>query len=221
MSGAFQTACIELPSHSAQHRAMDARLNANFTVALVVLCAAAAGQDHSQPTDPALTILVHDYSGLSPAILHDVESQTRLLLSHARLSLEWVLCTGTANVVLPEPCNANLAPGRFTLRILATYPGNQNKRGDPLGSAEIEGLYASLYAGEIRKSADRHGVSLACLMAYAAVHEIGHLLLGPQHSPAGLMQAVWDKAAYRDMAQRWLAFGALESDAMRQAAVQD
>jgi hypothetical protein len=49
------------------------------------------------------------------------------------------------------------------------------------------------------------------------VAEIGHLLLGPNHSPAGIMREVWGEADYRGMAQRWLGFGAAQQQALWRA----
>jgi hypothetical protein len=54
-------------------------------------------------------------------------------------------------------------------------------------------------------------------MAYAATHEIGHLLLGEKHASSGIMRAVWGKTEYREMAQRWLGFSTEEREALRQA----
>jgi hypothetical protein len=54
-------------------------------------------------------------------------------------------------------------------------------------------------------------------MAYAAVHEIGHLLMGKDHSRTGIMRAEWGKAEYGEMAQRGLAFSDAEAKAMRRA----
>jgi len=52
------------------------------------------------------------------------------------------------------------------------------------------------------------------LMAYAATHEIGHLLLGPNHSPSGIVRAVWGETEYRSMAHRWLDSRAAEQQAL-------
>jgi hypothetical protein len=54
-------------------------------------------------------------------------------------------------------------------------------------------------------------------MAYAAVHEIGHLPLGKEHSRSGVMRAQWGKVEYRAMAMRWLAFSNVEGEMMRRA----
>jgi hypothetical protein len=51
----------------------------------------------------------------------------------------------------------------------------------------------------------------------AGEHEIGHLLLGPNHTSSGIMRAVWGKTEYRDMAQRWLGFSAAERQALPRA----
>ncbi len=81
----------------------------------------------------------------------------------------------------------------------------------------MESSYASLDASEIRKYADNNGLPADNLMAYAAVHEIGHLLLGNQHASSGIMRAVWGKKEYREMAKLWLGFDVTEREALPQA----
>ncbi len=103
------------------------------------------------------------------------------------------------------------------IRILKAHVGQPNKLGDPLGWAEVESSYASLDASEIRKYANHTGLPAANLMAYAATHEIGHLLLGKKHASTGIMRASWGKTEYREMAQRWLGFSDAERQALRRA----
>jgi hypothetical protein len=81
----------------------------------------------------------------------------------------------------------------------------------------VESGYASIYATEIHKYAAQNGLADGSLMAYAATHEIGHLLLGPNHSSSWIMRAVWGEAEYRGMTQRWLGFGAAEQQALWRA----
>jgi len=81
----------------------------------------------------------------------------------------------------------------------------------------VESGYASIFTNEIRGYADRNGLPGGSLMAYAVTHEIGHLLLGEKHASSGIMRAVWGKSEYRDMAQRWLGFGAAEQQALVRA----
>ena len=81
----------------------------------------------------------------------------------------------------------------------------------------VESGYVSIFTNEIRGYADRNGLPAGSLMAYSVTHEIGHLLLGEKHSSSGIMRAVWGKSEYRDMAQRWLGFGAAEQQALVRA----
>jgi hypothetical protein len=48
------------------------------------------------------------------------------------------------------------------------FPIDQNKRGDPLGTAMVESGYASIYATDIHKYAAHNGLPDGTLMAYAA-----------------------------------------------------
>jgi hypothetical protein len=170
---------------------------------------------HAQ--DKPLTVVVYDYAGLSDTAISEVESLSSVLLSRAGIQTQWVHCLGHQSGPRPALCDGNLEPGSVMIRILKTHIGAQNKLGDPLGSAVVRGSYASLYASEIGKYADHNGLPASNLMAYAAAHEIGHLLLGEKHAPSGLMRAVWGQTEYREMAQRWLGFDGSERQALREA----
>lgn len=169
------------------------------------------------PGDRTLTVIVWDFAGVSDSSLEEMETLSTLLLFHAGIGTEWVHCGGHQQGPRPALCDANLERGSVVLRIVVAYPGNQKKLGDPLGTAMVESGYASIYATDIHKYAAHNGLSDGSLMAYAATHEIGHLLLGPNHSSSGIMRAVWGEAEYRGMATRWLGFGAAEQQALWRA----
>ena len=167
--------------------------------------------------DRTLTVLVLDYAGVSDSSLDEMETVSTVLLSREGIRTQWVHCFGHTMGPRPALCDANLEKGLVMLRILVAYPGNQNKLGDPLGTAMVESGYASIYATEIYRYARHNGLPDGSLMAYAATHEIGHLLLGPQHSSSGIMRAIWGETEYRAMAQLWLGFGDAEQEALRRA----
>lgn len=177
----------------------------------------AAGPQLPTGGNRTLTILVHDYSMMLAPAVHDLEALTAFLLSSAGIQAEWVWCNSEGRDARATLCDADVKPDRVLFRIQNRYPGTLRRSGDPMGSAEIEGHYASLYASEIRQSADRSGLSYGSLMAYAAVHEIGHLLLGKEHSRTGVMRGAWGKAEYREMGQRGLNFSEAERQALRLA----
>jgi len=182
-----------------------------------MLVAGAADARVKLTGDRALTVIVWDYAGVSGSSLDEMETLSALVLYRAGIQTQWVHCGGHLQGPQPALCDANLGKGSVLLRILVAYPGNQNKLGDPLGTAMVESGYASIYATDIHKYAAHNGLPDGTLMAYAATHEIGHLLLGPKHSSQGIMRAVWGETEYRGMDQRWLGFGATEQQALLQA----
>jgi hypothetical protein len=213
MSGAYQPHCIENFAHSAQCRSMNTSWKSILLAALGTICVAVQGKAQ----DRTLTVVVFDYAGLPDSSMNEVESLSAALLSRAGILTQWVHCLGHQEAPRPALCDANGESGSVLIRILKAHVGQPNKLGDPLGWAEVESSYASLDASAIGKYADHNGLPAANLMAYAATHEIGHLLLGEKHAPSGIMRAVWGKTEYRDMAQRCLGFSTEERQALRQA----
>ena len=183
----------------------------------VWLAAAALARENPPMSSRILTVLVVDYAGVPDGSLKDMEALSSVLLSRAGVRTEWVHCLGHTAGSRPAICDANLETGSVLLRILKAYPGTQNKLGDPLGTAMVESGYASIYVSEIERDAAQNELTAGCLMAYAATHEIGHLLLGPKHSPAGIMRAIWGPAEYRAMGQRGLNFNRTQQAALRLA----
>jgi hypothetical protein len=167
--------------------------------------------------DGTLTVLVLDYAGLSDSSLNEMESLSGLLLSRAGIGTQWVHCLGHQAGLRPAVCDRNLEQGSVLIRILKTRIGGQNGPGDRVGSARIESGYASLNASELSKYAEHNELPADSLMAYAMTHEIGHLLLGANHEPTGIMRAVWGKAELREIARGSLRFSTQERMALRHA----
>ena len=186
-------------------------------VALGTLAVVAKAQEKPSASDRTLTVVVYDYAGLSDSSMNEVESLSAVLLSRAGIRAQWVHCLGHQPGPRPALCDGNLETGSVMIRILSSHPGQPNKLGDPLGWASVGNSYASLDASAIGKYAGHNELPAGNLMAYAATHEIGHLLLGEKHAASGIMRAVWGKAEYREIAQRWLGFSATERQALRQA----
>jgi len=189
-----------------------------FLAAIGVRCAQLPASPAAGPAEErTLTIIVHDYAGLPDATLRELEKTTTAVLRRTGAQVDWVVCTGRQVRSRPALCDAKLESGRAVLRIVDRHPGKPAGEGDPLGSAEVKEGYVTLFAAEIRRAAAEYRLPVSSVMAYAAVHEIGHLLLGPEHSRRGIMTAVWDKGDYRRMIQRSLVFSNAEAARMRQA----
>jgi hypothetical protein len=208
MSGAFQTLCIEVPAQSAQSRAMNTSWTALLIAAISAMCMADPKETRS------LTVIVRDYARLPGSSISELENVSTTLFAHAGIRLEWVHCTGHRQGPSSPECDAYLKPGTVLLRILETRLGPPNEFGDPLGAAIVESGYASIYASAIQKYSDHTGLSATTLMGYAVTHEIGHLLLGKDHSSWGIMRAGWGKPEFIEMAQLWLSFSSPQQKAL-------
>lgn len=81
---------------------------------------------------------------------------------------------------------------------------------DVMGKAHVEGhsggTMADVYIPAIRATAEEHAADPSVLLGFVMAHELGHLLLGPGHTPGGVMQAVWGQKEIAAAGQRWLRF---------------
>jgi hypothetical protein len=193
-------------------------MNLLWFAALLLACPAYAATPQPVENDNrTLTVLAHDYAGLQDGAVYELQTVTAILLSRIGIRVEWIWCNAGRRDERSELCGAQQTRGHIVIRILTSYAGHGTKPVAPLASAVVDDGHASLYALEIRQFAADNSLSLGCLMAYAAVHEIGHVLLGKGHSRSGIMRAVWDRADFAWMAQCGLAFSKPEGEKMRQA----
>ncbi len=63
------------------------------------------------------------------------------------------------------------------------------------------GYYASVFVPSVRAQAAGLGIAFDLLMGYAVAHEVGHCLLGPGHSYAGLMRGTWNRKDASEMSR--------------------
>ena len=155
----------------------------------------------------AIEVQVYDYAGLQPSTLQKFVRGTQKLLSTTGISINVALYEKTAAGSCESPDNRK----KLVLRV---EPGSAKKMNNafysPLGQAFADhsgGKYASVFLETIQDQASEANVSWLTVLDYAAVHEIGHLLLGSQASTRrGIMKERWDRNDYVDMSQGRLHF---------------
>jgi hypothetical protein len=198
---------------------MNSALNLLLFAALLPVCspAYAAAPQPLENRTPVLTVLALDYAGLRGDAARELQSLTTELMSRAGIRVEWVWCNAGRPDARSVLCAARLTPGIVVIRILTRHPADYRRLTEPLGYAVIEEGYVSLYASEIRQVAVHWDLSFGCLLGYAAVHEIGHLLLGREHTRSGVMRAVWGRSECSRMSQSRLTFSQSEGEAMRRS----
>jgi hypothetical protein len=150
----------------------------------------------------ALQVQVYDYTGLSPAALHEFITRTQEILASSGVSLEVDACARGA-----VPCESHTGSSRqVVIRVVADTGKNMKSvRAEKLGmsvAGHDGGTYATVFLKPAEEKASDANLPRSIVLAYAAAHEIGHLLLGDQaHTPRGLMKATWDTNDFQAMAQ--------------------
>ena len=142
---------------------------------------ALAGSATTLPAQtPAVQVQLYDHAGLKPAAVHEFAARAQEILDGAGVSAQVKLCKGDHAVSCENQTNIK----RLVIRVIAGGPRMSNVRRPPLGQsfAGAEGgTYASVFVERVQDAA-AGDVPWVIVLAYAAVHEAGHLLLGDQAS---------------------------------------
>jgi hypothetical protein len=150
-----------------------------------------------------LPVQFYDYAGLRPAAFHEFVSRVDKIMVGAGLSIQVKICDRN------DEAACETQTGRVRRLVVRVLAGGAKTRRDarrsPLGQSFADhegGTYASVFVGAVQDQAADADVPWITVLAYAAAHEIGHLLLGSQaHTRRGLMKANWDLNDYQEMNQ--------------------
>lgn len=166
---------------------------------------ALAGTASAQITPVAVQVYVqvYDQAGLQPAALHEFVRRTESILVGEGLSIQVKVCNRSIELSCETPTGS---VRRLVIRVVAEEAKTmRNVRGLRLGQSLADhkgGTYATVFLSPVRDQAAEQNFPWVTILAYAAAHEIGHLLLGNQaHTPQGLMKAKWDREDYEGMNQ--------------------
>jgi hypothetical protein len=166
---------------------------------------------------PVVQVQVYDDAGLAPAALHEFIASTQKILIGSGVSVVVDACARGAAALCVQRTGISK---RIVMRVVAKpYKSMENVHGEMLGFA-VADLHGGTCATVFRKSAEDMAGELnhpwTMVLAYAAAHEVGHLLLGYQaHSPRGLMKATWDVRDVWAMAQGQLHFSLEQTRELR------
>jgi hypothetical protein len=174
-----------------------------YLLFLLLTLAGYAGTVSAQTS--ALQVQVYDYTGLSPAAFHEFVARTQEILAGSGVSLQVDACASG------RACESHSGSSRqIVIRVIAdTRKGTKNVRLETLGQSVADhdgGTYATVFLRAAEEKASDANLPRIVVLAYAAAHEIGHLLLGEAHSPQGLMKATWGAKDFLAMSQNDLHF---------------
>src|SRR5260370_29330985 len=139
--------------------------------------------------------------------LKRAEKEASGVLDTGGVTVAWMDCSAAAMERL-------LGPSEFVLSVRGFLP---SQKGDwvpryPLGETwMIDGTKQtsfSVYYDGVRKFASslREETQIDQILGCAIAHELGHLFLGPAHTPGGVMQAEWREHELMLMSRRHLKF---------------
>ena len=176
-----------------------------------------AGEDGSSPT---ITVLVHNYSQASAAILARAEREAGRIMGEAGLRAVWLECptkpsTADSNVACQKAAEAT----DIRLRVL-TAPV-QNKYQDTVFGFTVHPVLATVYYEYAvrRARSDYAEFEIPIILGCVIAHELGHLLLGSNgHSGVGIMRPRWEPREFRQLMMGTLRFSKEQSMLMRSEA---
>jgi hypothetical protein len=150
------------------------------------------------------------------------EKQAASILREAKVETIWLDCPPAGAELAGKPrSEPGAGPEAFSLRILDQVPPERPAvRYEALGfalpcSESATGCPAYVFWHRVKEMAKYGDASKSQILGHAMAHEIGHLLLGPNHVPAGLMKAKWDRRDLRSAAWQQLGFTPQHSELIR------
>jgi hypothetical protein len=152
-----------------------------------------------------LVIGLYDYSDLSAKETVRLTEAADLAFAHSGIHIVWNHCRGVLAAVPATTCEREMQVNEIALRLQPGGPPSSDgdstlHMGRSIVTAE-GGYYASVFVPSVRAQAARFGIAFDLLMGYAVAHEVGHCLLGPGHSYAGLMRGAWNRKDASEMSR--------------------
>jgi len=141
----------------------------------VVADQAAARSRELNTTEPKFQIQIFDYAGIAPKPLGLFVSELESIFSRRGIDVHVSVCRGSIESACdrPTPLIIRILPGEAKVMHSVRRP--------PLGqiaAQEACGGYADLFLSPVYDNAAVANVPSPAVLAHAAAHEIGHLVLG-------------------------------------------
>jgi hypothetical protein len=165
------------------------------------------------PAAPSMTVRVYNYAGVSQRELSLVESMATELFRESGVQIVWYDCGGSSLADDDPGCGKRASLVAFDLRVCRTCTSQAASeygvRGFAVGSMAT---VSTAWCEEISRSLY---VPSEEILGRVIVHELGHLLLGPGHSPVGIMKAHWTREDLRRKNLGMLTFTADQAQLLR------
>jgi hypothetical protein len=196
-----------------------------LAILLTVAATSSAGKDAPGEVETRfqITVRVYNYAGATSGTLLRGEEEGTRIFRKAGVEVVWLECSISPS---PEgqapPCQTPLGTITVNLRILppsmaARFESSREEMGFALVSARAGSASdAWVFYQRVEDAAASEFASRSQILAYAMAHEIGHLLLGPDHhSREGIMCARWNQESLEEVSQGQMLFSRDQAQLIR------
>jgi hypothetical protein len=167
--------------------------------ALLVPTVNIVARPHRAKSRPVIRVEIYNYAKMGRSELRGAEGQAAGLFAMAGVQIMWIEWLG-------KPASFRSLPDDpspdFSVRILGGSGMMQKKQGagvDVMGEsiipggtqAPVSGGIANVYYDRVKEVSAAWAPSTSAILGEAIAHELGHLMLGPQHSRQGTMKILW------------------------------
>jgi hypothetical protein len=157
---------------------------------------------------PVVTVTAYDQTSVPP--------QT---MNRAKLTVTYICAAAGVQVIWMKPSATQSVTAAFAIRLLIrpqAVNGSRLLMGMTLGDTHDTGGLAFVFYDRVLQSAHEREQDVARLLAYAMLHEMGHLLLPPPaHTSSGIMRATWNDDDLRQITDGSMQFTTAQQSAIR------
>ena len=145
-----------------------------------------------------ITLRIYNYARVPTPILVSTEPVLRRILRQAGLETKWLDCRLSATDTRSPVCARPATPSDLILKLLPSsmaqaIPTSGDTVGIAIPTRDKPATDAFILYGRVLDLARTGYVREQEILAAVMAHEIGHLLLGPSHSPSGIMSGKWTR----------------------------
>lgn len=186
-----------------------------------------SAKTHREKSQPVITVGIYNYAAIGQPDLRQAESQSAALFAMAGVRIVWA-----EQPVKPAPAwsLADNPAADFSVRILRTSANKQAKQAsgvDIMGESIIptgvmgptRGGIANIYYNLVKEVTSGWDLPTGVILGEAIAHELGHLMLGSQHSQRGIMKILWTSRDQDLVSHCELRFLSAQAVSLRRAAV--
>jgi hypothetical protein len=182
--------------------------------------ASAQNPSDAEKNVSTITLRVYDYANVDRKAMLEAEGEATRILADAGVHARWVDCPiRHADVDNYPGCLSPWQWNDYALRLEPTaMAASKDKSEDRLGYAVIcdnRACPANVYYDRVRGVAGGNNAPTQILLGRVMAHEIGHLLLGPNHTRTGIMQGAWSGRQLDMEAAHGMLFTPEQSRAMK------